>query len=81
MPRLRINLHDIDEIADLEQQEDWERQIGQHEPEPPRPAERDRARGGSRELRFGGSEARDRKRSERRKEIARSARRYSQQRP
>jgi len=84
MPRVHINLHDIDEIEDLEELEDWEEQIGLYDPNQHKEVqrygavqERDRGRGASRELRFGGSEARDRKRNERRKESARSARRYS----
>jgi hypothetical protein len=28
MPRLQINLRDIDEIEELEEREDWEEQIG-----------------------------------------------------
>ncbi|MFO7167876.1 MAG: hypothetical protein DIU80_007580 [Chloroflexota bacterium] len=28
MPRVQINLRDIDEIEELEEQEDWEEQIG-----------------------------------------------------
>jgi hypothetical protein len=87
MPRVRINLHDIEEIEDLEDQEDWEELIGLYDSDQQRaaprvnPQERGRGNGAPRENRFGGTEVRDRKRSERRKEIARSNRRYSQQRP
>jgi hypothetical protein len=85
MPRVHINLHDIDEIEDLEELEDWEEQIGLYDPNHRNEVQRygaaqdrGRGRGAPRELRFGGSESRDRKRNERRKESARSARRYSQ---
>jgi hypothetical protein len=85
MPRVRINVHDIDEIEELAQ-EDWE-QLGLAAPDQQRatarPNGQERGRGSSapRENRFGGTETRDRKRAERRKDSARSARRYSQQRP
>jgi len=76
MPRVHINLHDIDEIEDLE---DWEELIGlgaegRHDS---RPAVADQrgSRGGFREVRFGGGEALDRKRAERRKQSVRSMRR------
>jgi hypothetical protein len=65
MPRLHINLHDIDEIEDLEDQENWDALLGIGD------ARRDarntldtRARG---ERRFGGSEVVARKRADRRK--------------
>jgi len=79
MPRVHINLHDIDEIEELEQQEEWEKLI---EPASAvkgrevRPSSADgRGQRGFREQRFGGGEALDRKRSERRKQIFRSTRR------
>ena len=85
MPRVRINLHEIDTIEDLEEQEDWEEQIGLRQPGARYTARlnsetRDRGRAERRELRFGGTETRDRKRDERRKQISRSARRFGQSR-
>jgi hypothetical protein len=80
MPRVHINLHDIDEIEELEQQEDWEELIGlqgagqRRDTRVAGPEQRGQ-RNGFRELRIGGSEALDRKRSERRKQVYRSARR------
>jgi len=84
MPRVRINIQDID-FEDLTQA-DWEQQLGLDELEQQRAISRvnvqEHSRGGvPRENRFGGTEARDRKRAERRKASVRSARRYSQQRP
>jgi hypothetical protein len=80
MPRVHINLHDIDEIEELEEQEDWEELIGlqgagQRRDARAVGADQRGQRGGFRELRFGGGEALDRKRSERRKQSQRSARR------
>jgi hypothetical protein len=77
MPRVHINLNDIDEIEELEGQEDWEELIGvAGKARDNRPASTDgRNQRGFREQRFGGSEALDRKRSERRKQVFRSARR------
>ena len=78
MPRVHIHLHDRDEIADLEEQEDWEQLLGlqANGPRDSRStAEPQRGSRGFRELRFGGSEAIDRKRAERRKQNGRSARR------
>ena len=78
MPRIHINLNDIDEIEDLE---DWEELIGLgaagRQDNRPAVAEQRGNRGGFRELHFGGSEAVDRKRAERRKQSTRSARRPS----
>jgi hypothetical protein len=78
MPRIHINLHDIDEIEDLE---DWEKLIGlgAEGRRDSRPVVVDQrgSRGGFREVRFGGGEAVDRKRAERRKHSARSVRRPS----
>lgn len=85
MPRVRINVHDIDEIEDLAAEGDWEQQLGLPEPDQQRAIsranvqERSRGNGAPRENRFGGTETRDRKRAERRKASVRSARRYSQQ--
>ena len=86
MPRVHINLHDIDEIEELEEQEDWEELIGLPDGSQRRDMRAvgadqrgqrnpDGRKGGFRELRFGGSESLDRKRSERRKQVYRSARR------
>jgi hypothetical protein len=76
MPRVHINVHDIDEIEELEEQEDWELQLGLAPAEPrrelPGPDGRARARG---ERRFGGNEALDRKRADRRKSFSRASRR------
>lgn len=84
MPRVHINLHDLDEIEELEQQEDWEKQIGLNgigQRRDVRDSAEARAGRGAehRELRFGGAEARDRRRAERRKQIARSGRHFSPQ--
>ena len=85
MPRVHINLNDIDEIEELEEQEDWEellglaaagqraRAVGAEQRGQPNPA--GRKSGGFREQRFGGGESLDRKRSERRKQSHRSTRR------
>ena len=82
MPRVHIHLHDIDELEDLEQLEDWEALIGinaegRREGRTDVVGQRGGGRGGFRELHFGGGEAVDRKRAERRKHSARSARRPS----
>lgn len=78
MPRIHIHLHGLDEIEDLEEREDWEELIGL-DTSGRRDSRLDTAdqRGsrGFRELRFGGSEALDRKRAERRKQSSRSGRR------
>ena len=76
MPRVNIHVHDIDEIEELEQQEDWELQLGLAPAEPRREVvgsdSRNRTRG---ERRFGGNEALDRKRADRRKNVSRAGRR------
>jgi hypothetical protein len=75
MPRVHINLHDIDEIEELEEQTDWEAQIGvyaEHPRRDVRPATDNRGRG---VRRFGGADALDRKRAERRKSISRPIKR------
>ena len=76
MPRVNIYVHGIDEIEELEEQEDWELQLGLVAPEPRREISggdgRNRPRG---ERRFGGNEALDRKRADRRKSFARAGRR------
>lgn len=76
MPRLHIHVHDIDEIADLEDQAEWEAQLGrgtdQRRELNTTTDTRNRGRG---ERRFGGSEALDRKRADRRKHVGRSVRR------
>ena len=84
MPRIHINLHDLDEIEDLEQQEDWEELIGlasaDQRRDPRLTGPEQRGQRGVRELRIGGGETRERKRNERRKQSVRSGRRPSQQR-
>jgi hypothetical protein len=79
MPRILMNLHDIDieAIEELEDLEDWEEQIGLKADDPRREVRdsadsRSRGRG---ERRFGGAEALDRKRAERRKNFSRASRR------
>ncbi len=75
MPRVHINLHDIDEIEELEDQADWENLVGgsaEHTRQNSRPAADSRGRG---ERRFGGADALDRKRAERRKSISRPIKR------
>jgi len=76
MPRVHIHVHDIDEIEELEEQEDWELQLGLAPTDPRRDVigseSRNRTRG---ERRFGGNEALDRKRADRRKTFARVSRR------
>lgn len=74
MPRVHINLHDIDEIEDLEEQEDWEERLGVSADgrRDMRGVQEARARG---ERRFGGSEVVARKRADRRKSATRAARR------
>lgn len=74
MPRVHINLHDIDEIEELEEQTNWEELIGVAGAEPNRDIRTStdtRARG---ERRFGGADALDRKRAERRKSSSRPRR-------
>ena len=78
MPRVHIHLHDIDEIAELEEQEDWEQLLGLAVGgvrDSRIVAEPQRGSRGFREQRFGGGEAIDRKRAERRKHSGRSTRR------
>jgi hypothetical protein len=79
MPRIHIHLHDLEEIEDLEQREDWEELIGMdaagRRDSRADIADQRGSRNGFRELRFGGGEALDRKRAERRKHSTRSARR------
>jgi hypothetical protein len=76
MPRVHIHVHDIEEIEELEEQEDWELQLGLAAADPRREVagsdSRNRTRG---ERRFGGNEALDRKRADRRKSFARASRR------
>ena len=78
MPRIHINVQDIDDIEDLQEQEDWELQLGLAVPTQ-RPETRDRfetQRYGQRRVqRLSGAEALDRKRSERRKQVVRGGRR------
>jgi hypothetical protein len=74
MPRVNINLHDIDEIEELEEQEDWEQLLGVGAAghRDARNGQDSRNRG---ERRFGGSEVLARKRADRRKTGMRVARR------
>jgi hypothetical protein len=76
MPRVNIHVHDIDEIEELQEQEDWELQLGLAPADSRREVgssdNRDRTRG---ERRFGGNEALDRKRADRRKNVSRATRR------
>jgi hypothetical protein len=75
MPRVHINLHDIDEIEELEEQADWEELIGVDAEQ----ARRDERQAGDTRgrgvRRFGGADALDRKRAERRKSISRPVKR------
>ena len=85
MPRVHINLHDRETIEDLEQLVELEELLEAPNAQPrrdgrPSGPEQHNGRGGHRELRFGGGEKLDRKRSERRKQSIRGGRRYSQQR-
>jgi len=84
MPRVHIHLHDREAIEELNELSELDELLEAPDAQPwrdGRPAgpEQRTGRGGPRELRFGGSEARDRKRSERRKQSVRAGRRYSQQ--
>ena len=75
MPRVHINVHDIDEIEELEDQADWEALIGagaENAHRENRTSTDTRTRG---ERRFGGADALDRKRAERRKTVFRPAKR------
>jgi hypothetical protein len=75
MPRVHINLHDIDEIDELEEQADWEEVIGVDAEQARRDA---RQAGDSRwrgVRRFGGADSLDRKRADRRKNVVRAAKR------
>jgi hypothetical protein len=75
MPRLHIHVQDIEDVEELEAQEDWETELGlgvnDHRRELRDNGDR-RTRG---ERRFGGSESIDRRRSERRKQVRRYAKR------
>jgi hypothetical protein len=73
MPRVHIHLHDLDEIEDLEEHEDWETILGAGDGRrDSHGVEETRARG---ERRFGGSEVIARKRADRRKSVHRVAKR------
>jgi hypothetical protein len=76
MPRVHINLHDIDEIEDLEDQSDWEELIGLAGANPRRDAltSTDTRPNGVR--RFGGADALDRKRADRRKSFNRPSKKF-----
>lgn len=77
MPRLNIRLHAIDDLSDLEDQEEWEELLhGDHgnRRDGGFLSEQTRSNRGFREMRYGGSEAVDRKRAERRKNSTRSGR-------
>ena len=75
MPRVHINLHDIDEIEELEEQADWEELLGVDAEQ----ARRDERQAGDSRWRsvrrFSGADALDRKRAERRKNGVRTAKR------
>jgi hypothetical protein len=75
MPRVHINLHDIDEIEELEEQADWEELTGVDA----ELARRDERQAGDTRWRgvrrFSGADALDRKRAERRKNVVRAAKR------
>jgi hypothetical protein len=78
MPRIHINVNGIDEIEELEEQEGWEHRLGLADAgqrREARPEAGQRRQRGFHEQRFGGGEALDRKRSERRKQVFRSGRR------
>ena len=75
MPRILTHLHDIDEIEELEEQADWEELIGIDAEQTRRD---ERQAGDSRwrsTRRFSGADALDRKRAERRKNVARATKR------
>lgn len=79
MPRISINLHNIDDLTELDEQQDWQEQLSgattRRAIGPTNNTSRNNR--GFREHRFGGSEALDRKRSERRKHVHRTDRRAS----
>ena len=75
MPRVHINVHDIDEIEELEEQTDWEELIGANAEtgrRDPRTSTDTRTRG---VRRFSGADSLDRKRAERRKTVFRAPKR------
>lgn len=72
MPRVHIHVQDREDIEELEQQDDWETQVGAVSERPARP---ERGTGGRGYRRPGGAEALDRKYSERRKSVHRGGRR------
>jgi len=74
MPRLHIHVHDIDEIEDLEQT-DWEALIGADADGARREARTSTDTRGRGERRFGGADALDRKRADRRKHFSRPVKR------
>ncbi|HEX9440505.1 MAG TPA: hypothetical protein VF909_12530 [Roseiflexaceae bacterium] len=74
MPRVHINLNDIEELEELEELKNLTDLRGASGAADLRRETRDRA-GGRGERRFGGAEALDRKRADRRKSSVRSARR------
>jgi hypothetical protein len=72
MPRVHIQVQDLDSIESLEEMENWDELLGLNGEEPRRDNiggdPRNRGRG---ERRFGGSESLARKRDERRKQYSR----------
>jgi hypothetical protein len=74
MPRVHINVQDINEIEELEDQEDWVEQLGLANSDSRRVSPNDpsaRGNGQRREVRFGGAESLERRRNDRRKRIHR----------
>ena len=72
MPRVHIHVQDREDIEVLEQQDDWEAQIGAVGERPARP---ERSANGRGYRRPNGAEALDRKYSERRKRVHRGGKR------
>ncbi len=76
MPRVHINVQDIDDAEELEQQEDWERMVGLRVADERRAAQAGSAEGQwLRRLARGSGESRDRRRADRRKTVRRGGRR------
>ena len=75
MPRVHINLHDIDEIEELEEQTDWDELIGLADATSRRDARTSTDTRPNGVRRFSGADALDRKRADRRKSINRPIKR------
>lgn len=73
MPRINIHLHDLDELDQLE--DDWDALTGLDAEAAPRDTREIGARERGAARRFGGAEAIDRKRADRRKQVFRAAKR------